>query len=108
MTAFYCDTGAVGIAQAVSLLGLPGGKSWEKSLSNHSSKMCKLITSVVNGVVKRSLEGEITATICENLINEKYSEEKIKKETQAFFVGDNENVPYTIRTCGLAVSYGMG
>ena len=90
MNAFYCDTSATGIDQAISFLGLPGGKLWEKSFSNYSPKMCELIASVVNGLLKRSLEVEITTAICEKLINEKYSEEQIKKETQGFFAGDNE------------------
>ena len=83
MAAFYCDTGAAGIDQAISFLGLPGGKSWEKSFSNHSPKMCELIISVVNRVVKRSLEGEITAKNCEKLINETYLEEQIKKKLKS-------------------------
>lgn len=80
MTAFYCGTGAADIAKVGSFLGLPGGKSWEKSFSNYSPKMCKLITSVVNGVVANSLKAEIEATIREKLNDEKYTDNEIKKQ----------------------------
>ena len=69
--------------------------------------MCSLIISVVNGVIKSSLEGEIKATI-EEILAEKYSEEEIKKATQAFFAGDDPNIPDLIKKVGIAVSYDMG
>ena len=90
MAAFYCGTGAADIAKAISFLGLPGGKSWEKSFSNHSPKMCNLITSVVNGVVKMSLVAEIEVTIAEKLKDEKYPDGEIKKATKAFFDKDKK------------------
>ena len=51
MAAFYCGTGGADIAKAVSFLGIPGGKSWEKAFVRHSPKMCDIISSVVNGVI---------------------------------------------------------
>ena len=108
MAVLYCRTGAADIAKAISFLGLPGGKSWEKSFSNHSPKLCKLITSVVNGVVKMSLVAEIEATIEEKLKCEKYTNEAIKKTTNTFFEKDDKNTPDIIRKVGLAVSYDMG
>ena len=107
MAAFYCGTGADDIAKATSFIGIPGGKSWERSFSNYSPRMCSLIISVVNGVIKSSLEGEIKATI-EEILAEKYSEEEIKKATQAFFAGDDPNIPDLIKKVGIAVSYDMG
>ena len=108
MAAFYCGTGAADIAKAISFLGLPGGKSFERSFSNHSPKMCKLITSVVNGVVRSSLKAEIEETIREKLNDEKYTHEQIKKATKAFFDNDEQNIPDIIKKVGLAVSYDMG
>ena len=82
---FYCGTGAAGIAKAISFLGLSGGKSWEKSFSNHSPKLCKLITSVVNGVLKTRLVATIEAIIKEKIKCEKYTDYEIKKATNTFF-----------------------
>ena len=43
MAAFYCGTGAADIAKAISFLGLPGGKSWEKLFS---TTLRKCVTSL--------------------------------------------------------------
>ena len=67
MTAFYCGTGCDDIANCGSFLGVSGGKSWGRSFSRQSPKMCKLILSIVNGVIEDSLKDEIVATIA--LIN---------------------------------------
>ena len=37
MAEFYCGTGAADIAKAISFLGLPGGKFWEKLVSKYMS-----------------------------------------------------------------------
>ena len=108
MAAFYCGTGAADIAKAVSFLGLSGGKSFERSFSNRSPKMCKLITSVINGLVRNSLKAEIEETIREKLNDEKYTNEEIKTATKAYFDKDEENIPDIIKKVGLAVSYDMG
>ena len=90
MAAFYCGTGAADIAKAISFLGLPGGQSFERSFSNHSPKLCKLITSVVDEIVKMSLVAEIEATFEEKLQCEKYTYDEIKKATKAFFEKDKK------------------
>ena len=54
MTAYYCGTGGDDIAKCGSFLGVSGGKSWERSFSRHSPRMCKLIISIVNGVIEDS------------------------------------------------------
>ena len=91
MASFYCGTDAADIAKTTSFIGIHGGKSWERSFSNHSPKMCSLIASVVNGAINSSLEGEITATI-EDKLEGKYSYTAIKKVTQAFFVYGDSNI----------------
>ena len=107
MAAFYCKTGPDDIAKVTSFIGIPSEKSWERSFSNHSTRMCSLIISVVNGVIKSSLEGEIKIIIQE-ILEEKYRQEEIKKATQAFFAGDDPNIPDLIKKVGIAVSYDMG
>ena len=70
--------------------------------------MCKLITSAINGVISKSLEGEIAATIEEEMLANEYNDGKIKKATQSFVSGDDKNVPGLIKKVGLAMSYDMG
>ena len=108
MAAFYCGTGAGDIGNVASFLGISGGKSWERSFGNHAPKMCKLITSVVNGVIATSLKNEIRATIKYELEKAKYSTEEIDKAINAFFSNDHENIPELIRKVGLTISYDMG
>ena len=55
MAAFYCGTGGADIAKALSFIGIPSGKSWEQAFTRHSPKMCEIISSVVNGEIRKSL-----------------------------------------------------
>ena len=77
MAAFYCCTGGADIAKAVSFLGVPGGKSWEKAFTRHSPKMCDIISFVVNIVIIKSLEEEIRIIIREKLVKSKYTNEQM-------------------------------
>ena len=108
MAAFYCGTGGQDIAKALSFLGIPGGKSWEQAFTRHSPKMCDIISSVVNGVIRQSLEEEIKITIREILVTNKYTNEQIHTATTAFFAKDEQNIPALIRKVPLIVSYDMG
>lgn len=56
MAAFYCGTGGADIAKAISFLGVPGGKSWERAFVRQSPKTCNIISSVVNGVIRKNLQ----------------------------------------------------
>ena len=75
MADFYCGTGGQDIAKALSFLGILSGKSWEQALTRHSPKMCDIISSVVNKVIRKSLEEEIKITIREKLVENKYTNE---------------------------------
>ena len=108
MAAFYCGTGGQDISKALSFLGIPSGKSWEQAFTRHSPKMCDVISSVVNGVIRQSLEEEIKTTIREILVENKYTNEQIDTATTAFFAKDEQNIPALIRKVPLIVSYDMG
>ena len=107
MAAFYCGTGAKDIAHCTSFLGVPGGKSCERSFSRHSPKMCKLITSVINGVIAVSLRNEIVVTIAAKL-SQMMTEGEMKISTAAYFTNNTQHIPDVIRKLGIAVSYDMG
>ena len=107
MAAYYYGTCGEGISNIGSFLGVPSGKSWERSFSRHSPKMCKLILSIVDEIIDNSLKEEIIATIDEKLAST-MSKDEIKKATKAWFDKDNENIPDEIKKLGIAVSYDMG
>ena len=88
MAVFYCRTGASDITKAILFLGLPDGKSWEKSFSNHSSKMYDLTTYTVNVVVKMSLVFYIEAIIKEKLKDEEHTDDNIKNVAKVLFDED--------------------
>ena len=67
MAVFYCGTGAGDVGNFSSFLGIPGGKSREIKFSNHSPRMCSLITSIANGMMAKRLKAEIVATVFEKL-----------------------------------------
>ena len=106
MSSFYGGTGGADIANIGSFFGVPGGKSWERAFSRHSPSMCKLITSVISGVMDASLKNEIKATISEKL--EGMTKDEINIATKAYFDKDTENIPDAIKKLGIAVSYDMG
>ena len=95
IAAFYCVTGGADIAKASSFLRVPGSKLWERVFARHSSKMCGIISSVVNEEIRTSLKG-------------KFMREEIKKTTTALFAKDDENIHALIRKVDLTVSYDMG
>ena len=106
MSSFYGGTGGADIANIASFFGVPGGKSWERAFSRHSPSMCKLITSVVNGVMEASLKNEIIATISDKL--EGMTKDEINIATKAYFEQDTDNIPDAIQKLRIAVSYDMG
>ena len=108
MAAFYCGTSGADIAKALSFLGIPGGKLWEQAFTRHSPKMCEIISSVVNGEIRKSLEEEIRVTIREKLLGIKYTNDQTDKATTAFFAGDDDNIPALIKKVALTVNYDMG
>ena len=54
------------------------------------------------------LEENIRIPILENLLESKYTQEKIDKATTAFFACGKENISTLIGRVALAVSYDMG
>ena len=106
LAAFYCGTGPDGTARNNAFMGVPGCKSWERSCHNHSSKVTKLIRSVVDKVIDNALREEITASI--RLKLEHLSDEEKNKAITAYFNKDKDNIPDAIKKIGLIFSYDMG
>ena len=87
MAVFYYGTGGADIVKTTLFIKISGGKSWERSFSNHSPKMCKLIISVVNGAMSKSLEGEILAIIEKKMLENKYNADEIKRQHEPSSAG---------------------
>ena len=106
MAALYCGTGGVDIVNVGSFLGIPGGKSWERSFSRYFPIICNLLRSVVSGLIDTSLRGKIIATITDKL--SALSKDEIKKATAAYFANKTKNMHNAIKKLGIVVSYDMG
>ena len=91
MASFYLGTGAVDTAEYGSFFGVPGGESWERAFSRHSPSMCKLIISVVNGVIDARLKEEIIATIADKL-SKTTKIGDIQIATTAHFANNTKNI----------------
>jgi len=107
MSAFYIGTGGFDIGNVTAFLGIPGGKSWERTYHRHSSSMTKHIMKVAEDEMRGALNEEIEATIRDKL-DGKMDDEEIDNAVKAWFAKDDENIPDEIKTIGIAVSYDMG
>ena len=67
MSAYYTGTGGFDIGNVTAFLGIPGGKSWERTYHRHSPSMTKLIMKVAEDAMLGALDDEIEATIREKL-----------------------------------------
>ena len=106
MSSFYIGTGCEDIGGVISFMGLPGGKSFARSVAAKSEDMNKELIAVCKEVVTEGLQMEIAETIREKLEG-KYTKSQIEK----FIVNYNNKtgyVPDELNTLGLAVSYDMG
>ena len=63
MSSFYIGTGCEDIGVMISFMGLPGGKSFARSVVAKSKGMNKELISVCNEVVTEGLKMEVAATI---------------------------------------------
>ena len=95
MSSFYGGNGGVDIVNIGSFFGVPGGKSWERDFSRHSSSMCKLITLVISEVMDTSLKDEIIVTIADKL--EGMTKDEVEIVTKSYFEKDTENIPDAIK-----------
>ena len=107
MSAYYTGTGGFDIGNVTAFLGIPGGKSWERTYHRHSPSMAKHIIQVANDSMGGALNEEIKATIREKLEGI-YEKEKIDGAITAWFAKDEPNIPDEIKTVGLSISYDMG
>ena len=105
MASFYCGTGGNDIAKAASFLGVPGGKSWERSFSRHSPQVSSIIGEVTTKLIDTALIDEIKATLVEKLKGSDHDREKV---ITAFLNNDEQNIPGLVKKLELTVSYDMG
>ena len=73
--AFYLGTGGYNIGAMACFLGLPGGRSWERTFHRHSKKIHTKIISVTNSIMAKAFEDEVIATIREKLKDELENDE---------------------------------
>ena len=67
MAAFYIGTGGFDIGEVVGMVGLPGGKGWERQYHHHSPFLNEIAIDLADKMMKQSLIQEIDATISEKL-----------------------------------------
>ena len=108
MSAYHPVTGGFDIGNISAFLGIPGGKSWERTYHRHSPRMTKHIMKVAQDAMLGALHEEIEATMREKLDGKKYDDDKINKAVKALFAKDDTNIPDEVKKIGIAVSYDMG
>ena len=106
VASFYIGTGGMDIGLVGSCLGLKGGKSWEKTFTRHSPKICKAIRKVVNKTIDANLKEEIGLTIKEKLEGKK-SKSEIVSLTQKYHDGIKTGID-EIDNLHISVSFDMG
>ena len=106
IASFYVGTGGLDIGLILSAQGIAGGKSWEKTFSRYSPKICKSINRVTDQIIEESLVEEINLTIAEKLKG-KYSESEIASLTQKFHKGIKTGVDQVDNVL-ISVSFDMG
>ena len=105
--AFYLGTGGYDIGAMACFLGLPGGRSWERTFHRHSKKIHTEIISVTNTIMAKAFEDEVIATIREKLENELESDE-IEEVIKKYKAKQFDKLPENVKQIGIAVSYDMG
>ena len=70
MSAYYTGTGGFDIGNVSEFLGIPRGKSWERTYHRHSPSMAKHIMTVAEDAMLDTLNAEIEAIIREKLDGE--------------------------------------
>ena len=75
MASFYIGSGCEDVASVISFLGLPGGKSLARGMSNKAEVINDNLIAVCKEAVAEGLKMEIAATICEKL-DGKYTKKK--------------------------------
>ena len=84
MSAFYIGTGGFDIGELIGMFGLPGGKGWERQFGRHSPFLNGLVIDLAEKMMKESLILETNATIEEELREQKFSDDEIKKAMKAW------------------------
>ena len=94
------------IGLVASCLGLKGGKSWERTFTWHSKKVCKSIIKVVNKTINANLKEEIDLTIRQKLEGKK-SESEIISLTQKYHDGIKTGIS-EVNSVRILISFDMG
>ena len=94
------------IGLVASCLGLKGGKSWERTFTWHSKKVCKSIIKVVNNTIDANLKEDIDLTIQEKLKGKKSESERISI-TQKYHDGIKTGIS-EVDNVRISVSFDMG
>ena len=67
-SAFYMDTGGFNVGSVASIFGIPGGYSFKRNFSRHSTSVADAIIVIGKLFIIDAVYGEIRATITENVV----------------------------------------
>ena len=107
LAAFYIGTGGYDIGSVASFLGVPGGRSFERTFHRHSRTLHSTIMGICKDVMKDAFYDEVAATIRDKF-GEKYSNEEIEKYTDDMKNETYDGIPHELQRIGISVSYDMG
>ena len=106
LAVYYYETSGLDIGLFHSIMGINGGKSWERSYSRNSPTICKRILNVVNGIMYQALVEEINLTIVAKLKG-KTSESEIQDLTQRYHKGIKTGID-EVDNVKIIISFDMG
>ena len=107
LSSFYIGTGTAEIGDALSLMGLPGGNGFSRSINKYEQEIHSKIIKVGKDVIDEALKGEIKATFMEKY-KDTYDEKTYQKYKKCFEEHNIGYLPTCVMRLGIAVSYDMG
>jgi len=84
LASFYLDTGGYDIGALTFFLGIPGGRSWERTFHRHSELIHDTVMYVADDIIKKVYDEEIAAKIRKELKDDEYTEVEINEFVTAF------------------------
>ena len=105
LTVFHLGTGGKDIGKALTMMGVPGGRHFERSFHRHASHVSSVVRSCNKRIIEESSIVEIKLSICDlydkeeldmNYINQCLNQQKF------------EDLPVNLPLIDISVSYDMG
>ena len=107
LSTFFHGQGGCETALYASFLGIPYGKSLERTFHRHSDLFHRNMLDLCGSIIRDALTKEVTATINEKM-SSKFIDKEIKQNITHFLDKDYYIMDASILTIRIIISYDMG